>query len=137
MLYHRLALRLPILRRSQWVHSLRPRRSPCLTKVPLARWDESSKYLAANHFVSPKRLPPETGVLLHFKFLGDFPARALQEAVRGEYFDGASEYKGYAEGVTRNPRLTLMYEGSVRFQDTAQLVALGLMQDSAAWKAAR
>jgi hypothetical protein len=108
-----------------------------LTKAPLVKWDDSSKYLAANHFVSPKRLPPETGVLLHFKFLGDFHARALQEAVRGEYFDGAAEYKGYAEGVTRNPRLTLMYEGSVRFQDTAQLVALGLMQDSAAWKGKR
>jgi Glycosyl transferase family 2 len=136
-IYQGLARRLPILRRSPWFHALRPRRSPCLTKVPLVKWDDGSKYLAANHFVSPKRLPPETGVLMHFKFLGDFHAKALQEAVRGEYFDGASEYKGYAESVTRNPRLTLMYEGSVRFRDTAQLVALGLMQDSPAWKAAR
>jgi hypothetical protein len=136
-LYQGLARRLPILRRSPWAHALRPRRSPCLTKVPLVKWDDSSSYLAANHFVSPKRLPPETGVLLHFKFLGDFHTKALQEAVRGEYFDGASEYKGYAESVTRNPHLTLMFEGSVRFRDTAQLVALGLMHDSAAWKAAR
>jgi hypothetical protein len=87
--------------------------------------------------VSSKRLPPETGVLLHFKFLADFHTRAVQEAARGEYFDGAADYKAYAEGLARNPRLTLMHEGSVRFRDTAQLVALGLMQDSTAWKAAR
>jgi hypothetical protein len=136
-LYRRIGLRLPILRRSRWFSSLRPRVSPCLTKVPVVKWDAGSHYLSANHFVSPKRLPPETGVVLHFKFLGDFPARVRQEAVRGEYFDGASEYKRYAECLARDPCLNLMYEGSLRFRDTAQLVALGLMQDSAPWKAAR
>ena len=136
-LYHRLTLRMPSLRKSRWLRSIRPRHAPCLTKVPLAKWDANSRYLSANHFVSPKRLPTETGVLLHFKFLSDFPVRALQEAERGEYFDGASEYKRYAKELIRNPRLSLMYEGSARFKDTAQLVALGLMQDSPEWKAAR
>ena len=76
-----------------------PQHSPCLTKVPLAKWDESSRYLAVNHFVSPKRLPPESGAVLHFKFLGDFISRAVREAARGEYFDGASEYKRYMTGL--------------------------------------
>jgi hypothetical protein len=30
-----------------------------------------------------------------------------------------------------------MYEGSVRFESTSQLVRLGLMQDSEAWMATR
>ena len=89
------------------------------------------------HGVSPKKVAPETGVLLHFKFLQDFHAKAVDEAARGEYSEGAAEYRRYAAALDRNPRITFMYEGSARFEGTSQLVRLGLMQDTDAWAVAR
>ena len=136
-MYHRLLLRLPVVRRKNWVYARRPTISPLLTKVPLVRWDGRSRYLNVNHFVSPKTIAAETGVLLHFKFLQDFHDRAMQEAARGEYYDGAIEYLRYAERLSADPALTLVYEGSMRFDHSSQLVKLGLMQDTASWGEAR
>ncbi len=39
----------------------------------------------------------------------------------------------YAERLGENPDMTLMYEGSTRFEGTTQLVRMGLMQDTDAW----
>lgn len=111
----------------------RPAVSPLLTKVPLVRWNHDSRYLAANHFVSPKVVAPETGVLLHFKFLQDFHERAVQESTRGQYFGGGSEYRRYANKLKCDPNLSFMYEGSTKLESTKQLVRLGLMQDTDAW----
>ena len=77
------------------------------------------------------------GGLLHFKLLHDLHAKARDEAARGEYSQGASEYRRYARTLDQNPRTPFMYEGSVRFENTSQLVRLGLMQDSEAWIEAR
>jgi Glycosyl transferase family 2 len=136
-LYNRAASFVPILRRSSWLRARRFRASPCLTKIPLVRWDKNSRYLDVNHFVSSKVVAPESGVLLHFKFLQDFHAKAVQEAARGEYFDGASEYQRYAERLSENPELTLMYAGSKRFEGNRQLLELGLMNDTIEWAEAR
>jgi hypothetical protein len=119
---------------SRW---LRRRKPPCLTKVPLVRWDKGSRYLHSNHFVSPRVVAPETGVLLHLKFLQDFHARALAEVRRGEYYKSATEYRRYAETLERNPAATLMHRDAVRFEGAGQLVRLGLMTDSASWSAYR
>jgi hypothetical protein len=89
--------------------------------------------LDVNHFVSPKVVAPETGVLLHFKFLQDFHERAIREVARGEYFGGASEYRRYCEKLKADPDLGFMYEGSTKLENTEQLVKLGLMNDSDAW----
>jgi hypothetical protein len=86
-----------------------------------------------NHFVSPKVVAPETGVLLHFKFLQDFHERAVQEAARGEYFGGASEYRRYCAKLKSDPNLSFLYEGSTKLESTSQLVELGLMTDTPSW----
>ena len=39
--------------------------------------------------------------------------------------------------LSENPNLTVMYEGSTRFESTAQLVRLGLLHDTGAWANAR
>jgi PST family polysaccharide transporter len=110
---------------------------PCLTKIPLVRWDRTSEYLNCNHFVSRKKVAPDTGVLLHFKFLHDFHDHAVREAARGEYYNGASEYRRYAQRLNQNPALTLANDASIRFEGTGQLVRLGLMQETDAWAEAR
>jgi len=113
--------------------ALRRSPPPCLTKVPLVRWDRTSKYLDCNHWVSPRAVAPETGVLLHFKFLQDFHERALEEAARGEYYDEATEYRRYADILRATPELSLMCSDSVRYEGSAQLVALGLAHQTRAW----
>ena len=130
-LYHR------ILRHWSSLEARPPQKPPLLTKVPLVRWDERTRYLKSTHGVSRKVVAPDTGVLLHFKFLHDFHARAVEEAARGEHYDNASEYRRYADRLDRDPNLTFMCEASTRFETTTQLVHLGLMRDTAAWTSAR
>ena len=132
-----IALRAPFLEDLPWITSLRRRTPPCLTKVPLVRWDATSQYLDCNHWVSEKRVATETGVLLHFKLLQDFHVRAVEEAVRGEYYHGAVEYRRYAEWIAKDAGTSLLQADSVRFEGTAQLVALGLMHDTRSWIALR
>jgi hypothetical protein len=133
-LYHRLLPHVPVVRSLPQVRAHRPHFPPCLTKVPLVRWEADTRYLNVNHFVSPRKLAAETGVLLHFKLLHDFEPRVDTEVARGEYYDGAIEFHRYAASLRENPQLTFMYEGSVRFQDSDQLVRLRLMKDSDGWK---
>ena len=128
-----LPYRVSLLRNLKWIRKHQPKTSPILTKVPLVRWNRESKYLDTNHSVTPKIVAPETGVLLHFKFLQDFHEKAVEEAARGEYFEGASEYRRYCEKLKSDPDLSFMYEGSMRLESSAQLAQLGLMQDTDAW----
>jgi len=136
-LFNRVLLRTPVVRDNAWIRRRRLPSPPALSKVPLVRWDAASRYFRSVHAISPKTVAPETGVLLHFKLLHDLHAKARDESTRGEYSRGALEYRRYARTLDRNPRTTFMYEGSVRFESTSQLVRLGLMQDSEAWTAAR
>jgi hypothetical protein len=128
--------RVPLLRNTPRVRARR-QRSPCLTKVPLIRWDRQSQYVYSTHFVSHRIVAPDTGVLLHFKFLHDFHGRSTLEAARGEYHEGASEYLRYAEILRKNPDMSLSCEASARFEGTLQLVRLGLMRETEAWAAAK
>lgn len=135
--YHRLLLKAPLVRELPQVRARRPVFPPCLTKVPLVRWERDTRYLNVNHFVSPRKVAPESGVLLHFKLLGDFHARAQDEVARGEYYDGAIEFRRYSARLRDNPEAVFMCELSTRFEDSEQLVRLGLMRDSSAWQSAR
>jgi hypothetical protein len=128
---------MPGLRRSSRLRSLRRGDGPCLTKVPLVRWDAASAYLASNHWISPKAVAQESGALLHFKFLGDLPRRAIEEAARGQYYENAAAYRRYAAILAERPELSLMYPGSARYAGSRQLVELGLIRDTPAWAAAR
>jgi hypothetical protein len=136
-LYHRLLFNLPVARDSQRLRAHRPHFPPCLTKVPLVRWDADTRYVNVNHFVSPRKLAPEAGVLLHFKLLADFHQRADQEVARKEYYDGAVEFRRYSAKLRADREITFRNADSVRLESDAQLVALGLMRDSDAWSRAR
>lgn len=133
-LLYKLIFRIPVLGDLRGVRALARPTPPCLTKVPLVRWDESSQYLQSTHWISSKTVASDTGVLLHFKFLQDFHRRAVQEAARGEHWNNASEYRRYAALLEQQPDLTLISQASTRFESTAQLVELGLMQETDDWK---
>lgn len=131
--------RLPPLRASGWFRALAPKRSPNLTKVPLFRWRAGTRLVSSTHMLSPMELAPEqpSGVLLHFKFLQDFHARAVDAVTRGSHYDGSREYRRYLETLERDPAFSLHSSRSVRYGGPDHLVSLGLMRDTAAWAEAR
>lgn len=131
--------RLPPLRGMAWFQKLAPQRSPNLTKVPLLRWREGARLISVTHQLAPMRLAAEqpSGVLLHFKFLQDFHARATDAVARGAHFDGSREYRRYLAALDADPAFRLQSPRSLRYAGPEQLVALGLMRDTPAWLAER
>ena len=111
-----------------WAGRERPFPSPVLRKTPLVRWREGLALTASTHLLPGARVSQATGLLLHFKFLQDFAASAAEEARRGEHFAGARQYVAYADVMGADPGFTAWYPGSVRLENSAQLVRLGLMQ---------
>jgi hypothetical protein len=102
------------------------RPAPFLAKIPFVRWRYGLSYSASTHVLSGARTADATGVLLHFKFFSDFVARARLEASRAEHWEGAAQYRIYDEVLSNDPDLRLLYDGSVRYEGSRQLVALGL-----------
>jgi hypothetical protein len=100
---------------------------PFLPKVPLVKWRRGFSFESGTHVLSGPHLSPESGALLHFKMLGDFPARASAETVRKEHFCEAREYAAYAEGLDGDGELCAYFEGSVRYAGSEQLAGLGLI----------
>lgn len=109
-------------------------RGPLLGKIPLVRWRPGPGYEGYTHWLPGYAPAGVTGVLLHFKFLSDFATRVEIEAARGEHWEDAIEYKSYLRGVREDPRMTLLYAGSVRYAGSRQLVELGLMKTTRAFE---
>ncbi|WP_188900843.1 glycosyltransferase family 2 protein [Caldovatus sediminis] len=136
---YNLAWRLRPLRGAAWFRALAPRCSPNLTKVPLVRWREGARLIASTHMLAPMAMAAgqPTGVLLHFKFLQDFHARALDAVARGAHFDDSREYRRYLAALAADPQFRLHGPRSVGYSGPDQLLRLGLMRDSEAWRTAR
>ncbi|HEX8234280.1 MAG TPA: glycosyltransferase family 2 protein [Caulobacteraceae bacterium] len=101
---------------------------PVLNKTPLVKFGPDTMYFSSTHEVSPRRMAPQSGALLHFKFLPDFHRRAIEEVRRQEHFAGAREYEIYMNKLQENPHSVFMYEGSVRYTGVESLVAAGLVR---------
>jgi glycosyltransferase involved in cell wall biosynthesis len=110
-------------------------RAPMIAKVPLVKWAAGDRYTAATHHMTPVPLADVTGVLLHFKFLSDFASRAAIETARGEHYQDSIEYRAYLELVRDHGLTDLMAEVSARYENSAQLVRMHMMQTSAALEA--
>jgi hypothetical protein len=68
------------------------------------------------------------GCKQHFKFFNDFYEYVKSEVKRKEHWDNASEYTAYWEKISNNPKLSAMYEGSLKYSKSIQLVDIGLMK---------
>ena len=116
-------------------------RAPHLHKTPLIRWHWRYAYLSSTHLALPARLNagfsrPDlpTGALLHTKFLPDILQRSREERARAEHFTHPEHYGDYYDGVIAGP--DLWHPGAARYESTAQLEALGLIQRGA-WPGSR
>jgi hypothetical protein len=106
-------------------------RGPALNKIPLVRWREGMTYIFSTHAMTPCRLSDVTGVVLHFKFLADFSAEAEAEADPGDRFM-PGDYTRYMQDRA-NHRGSFLYQNSVPFVDSSQLVRCGLLRTTKDW----
>lgn len=105
-----------------------------LNKVPLFRYAHGETLMSGNHWLdrATEEIGHGRGALLHFKFLSDLPASARDEARRQEHAAGGAAYRRYDEVFDENAATGLHDPlHSVRFQDSGQLVAIGLMREQA------
>ncbi len=102
----------------------------CCSKFPLFRFDRSMFLRDGAHEVEGSSIADLQGVLLHFKFLQDFAPRAAVEAVRGQHWDGAAEYKAYLRVLEQSGDVCLRFRKSVRFEGPDQLLRMELMRSS-------
>ena len=80
------------------------------------------------HWVDGARVSRGRAALLHWKYIAAFAADARDEAVRGEHWDDASQYRRYAATFDATPELSFFDpERSVKFVDSAQLGRLGIL----------
>lgn len=94
---------------------------PDITKVPLMRC-RNGQHWATNHRTVPLPVSEVTGALLHFKLFSDFDVRAKKEAGRGEHWGAGVEYQRYVSHVTAHPQAGFLYEGSVQYQSSDDLL---------------
>ena len=107
--------------------------APQAFKVPLVKWKRGFAFVTS-HRLNPVRLAPVTGALLHFKYFQDFSARVQDAVERNAHFDDSAEYKLYGELLSRNPALSMVYEGSVEYRTSADLVRLHLINSDPGWE---
>ena len=93
-----------------------------------------SARISAKSFLSAVTSAQVMGALLHFKFLSDFHDRVETEVARGEHFDGAREYRAYRDLMRKEGAVNLMAAKSARYEDSGQLVRLGLMRTTEGWE---
>lgn len=118
----------PLLRNTR-LNNLKPPIPAPLHKVPLVKWDNAMSFNAAAHVLFSGTFAKSRGALLHFKFLGDFTRRVDEEMIRRVYGSNSERYRRYSARLEgQNVPLNLMCDLSTRYQDTSQLLSLGLLK---------
>jgi len=99
----------------------------CCSKFPLMRYTPGMFLRDGQHHIEGARIADLRAVLYHFKYLQDFQPRVFEESLRGEHWNGASEYKEYARvAVNRSEALQMRDASSLRFAGSRQMEVLGV-----------
>jgi len=111
-----------------------PEQAPALNKTPFVKWRWSYHYFLSMHQLVPALLnqphaethTSTTGCLMHFKYFQRLQDKVTEELERKEHWNDSFEYRRYGDQLERTER-PFIHEGSERYRDWRQLVALGLM----------
>ena len=107
----------------------------CLNKIPLFKFHGRCSLGTGHHHIVGARLSRLRGAVLHFKY-GPWLLQRLQDPVERAQFDVMSpEHLSYASKLAESPDLTLVYDGSERYQGSDQLVRLHIMETSPEFEA--
>ncbi|HXR58304.1 MAG TPA: glycosyltransferase family 2 protein [Burkholderiales bacterium] len=108
---------------------------PTVSKVPLVRWSRGQRFANSAHSLGIEvPIAAMRGALLHFKLFDDIVEKCRVEVERGEHFRGAREYRALGAAIAAAPGGTFFGARiSVRYEGPEQLLALGLISESAAF----
>jgi hypothetical protein len=106
--------------------------APQSFKIPLVKWKRGFAFVNS-HRLNPIQLAPVTGALLHCKYFQDFSARVQDAIERNAHFDNSTEYRRYGELLSKDTALSMVYEGSVKYTDSASLLELRLITSGPEW----
>jgi hypothetical protein len=109
---------------------------PCLSQVPLVRWQDGMRLRIGRHSLSGaswRRRDAVGGALLHFRLMADAAGRAhaSSHTTGGSPKDGSwtQENDRYAVVLASSPALSAISELSVEYEGVSQLVDLGLIRE--------
>ena len=104
-------------------------KGPVLKRVPLIRWLAGLCLSASAHGVAPAiHLAEASGAMLHFKFLGaQFLKDRARRAKAGRGRHGVRRYRAFSAAMDDQEDLVLEYEGSLTYENSRQLLHLGLL----------
>jgi hypothetical protein len=112
---------------------------PTVSKVPLVRWKKGQRFILVTHALFEDMvLADMRGALLHFKMFDDLPEKCRVEVERKEHYEGGREYLALGQAIAQSKDGTFVAPGiSVRYEDTNQLVELGVMSEIGPFAPAR
>ena len=99
-----------------------------LSKVPLLQYQPHVLLAGGQHWTNlpPAKIASQSGALLHTKYLASFGDKAQEQVARGEHYAEAVQYREYARAGS--DLCFYSPQHSVRFENSAQLVELGIMR---------
>ena len=108
-----------------------------LTKTSLFKLTKDFRFLSATHSSTPTRLANISCAYLHFKMIGDFYQKSIDEQNRKQHWAGGIHYRGYAKMYEsfdgRNFNFTKL-DKTIKYENSQQLVELGLIRTSDEWE---
>jgi hypothetical protein len=106
-----------------------------MQKSPLVRLATDVRYIECNHRTTHLPTADVSGVLLHYKFVGNSHARIEQTISRGEHFGRGGSYRRLENAIrSMGSAQSLLDPSSQRYTGSASLVRCGLMKSSPAWE---
>lgn len=104
-------------------------KGPVLKRLPLVHWRKGLRLSASAHALSPAiHLAEASGAMLHFKFLGSqFLKDRARRAKAGRGRHGVRRYRAFSAAVEGDGDLVLEYEDSRTYENSRQLLDLGLI----------
>ncbi len=103
-----------------------------LSKMPLFKYSNDILLTSGCHYTShkPEHIALQSGAVLHFKFMAHAIPNFEHRLKEGEQFASGNETLAMKETFDKTPDLAFYDESlSVRYCDSKQLVALGILRD--------
>lgn len=103
----------------------------------LKKRDPYIKLLSSRHLTTPTKISDVTSCLLHFKFIGDFYQKSLDETKRKQHWGGGIAYKRYMQFFENTIKGDFNFtdlEKTTKYKNSHQLVELGLIKTSTNWQ---
>ncbi len=103
------------------------------TKTPIIRGGRNIKFLSSSHLITPANLSDVSGVLLHFKFAGDFKSNLESDLKNNTRIPHCNmRHRSYLENLNSlEPGFLRANESLERYKSSEQLVRLGVIQKTA------